>query len=135
MKIKIFFPLLLFFVSLTACEKTTETYSITPNYSVTEETLKKQVAAVVPAETVILTSTHTKISDGKDFNTINVEIKARRLPDNGLSFSRMANEIQKAVENGIRNIEDYETMTIEVNLTEDNNEGKYNRSYKKEISL
>ena len=136
MQIRTLFPLLLLLISLTACETTTtETYSITPHYSVTEETLKNQVAAVIPAETVTFTSTRTEISDGTEFNTIHVEIQAPRLPDNELSFSRMADEIQKAIENGIRDIEDYKTMTIEVHLTEDDNEIKFNRSYKREISL
>ncbi|MCY2688669.1 hypothetical protein [Salinimicrobium sp. TH3] len=136
MQIRTLFPLLLLLISITSCvTTTTETHSITPHYSVTEETLKNQVANVIPAETVTFTSTHTEISDGTEFNTINVEIQAPRLPDNGLSFSRMADEIQKAVENGIGDIEDYKTMTIEVHLTEDDSEVKYNRSYKKEIRL
>ena len=135
MKISTVLPLLFVLLSLSSCVKTTKTYSITPNYSVTEETLKKQVAAVIPAETVTFTSTHTEISDGTEFNTLNVEIQAPKLPNNGLSFSRMADEIQKTVENGIKNIEDYKTLTIEVRLTEDEDEVKYNRSYKKEINL
>lgn len=138
MKLKHLLPLLFIAFSLFSCierNETIKTYTISPSYTVAENTLKRRVAAIIPADTINFSSTHTEIPGGTEHNTLIIEIVTKRLPANGPSFSGRADEIQEIVTESISNIEDYKNVIIEVRLTEDEGDGKYNRSYKKEIIL
>lgn len=138
MKIRKLLPLLLLLISLSSCverTKTVKTYTGAPNYSVAEEILKKRVAAVIPADTISFTSTHTEIVGETEYSTLDVRIVTERLPDNNLSFSKLAHNVREAVESGIRDIENYKKMTIEVHVADDLEKAITNRSYKKEINL
>ncbi|WP_324719532.1 hypothetical protein [Salinimicrobium sp. HB62] len=115
--------------------KTVKTYSGAPSYSIAEEVLKKRVAAVIPADTISFISTRTEIVGETKYFTLDVRIVTEKLPDNDISFSRLADNVREAVESGIKDIEDYRKMTIEVHVSDDIEKAITNRSYKKEINL
>lgn len=139
MKIKNLFILLLLLISFTSCvEKITRVVhqdTIPPNYSVEKEVLKSRISDIIPAEEVSFSSTKTTKSGEEEFNALNLEIVPDSFPSSGLAFYQMTDELQRVVESGIQNMEDYQQLTILVKQTTEKDGVKHNRSYRKEIDL
>lgn len=139
MKLKYYLPLLLLAIIFTSCVERTERVvhqdTIAPEYSVEEETLKSRVSAIIPSENISFGSEKTTKSGEAGYNTIKVKIVPDTLPENGIAFNRLTDEIQEAVESGISNLEDYQKMNIEVRRTVEENEIEHTQFYKKEFDL
>lgn len=142
MKIKKLLPLLLLLISFTSCvEKITRIQTkehmvtIDPEFSVEKETLKSRIAAIIPAEEILINSSKTTKSGEEDYHTLNVEIFPDSLPSSGIAFYKMTDEIQTAVESGISNMKDYQKLSITVRQQSVENGVEFNRSYKKELDL
>ncbi len=142
MKLKHILPLLLIVVTFTACvEKIVTTTgqsqnTISPEFSLDREELKSKISTIVPAEDILISSGHTKKSGEEAYNFLSVEIVSPdSYPSNGISFSSIANEVAKVVEEDISNIKDFQKVNIEVRNTVDEDNTEYTRTYKKEIDL
>lgn len=145
MKLKNYLPLLLLAISCTACiegpetitrtETTLDSASVSPNYSVEQEILKSRIAAIIPADQILFSHGQTQKSGEAKYNTLTVEILPDTLPSNLVSFFRLTDEIQEAVESGIGNMEDYQKLDIVVRRTVKENGVEHTQAYKKEIDL
>lgn len=141
MKLKHFLPLLLLTISLTACVETTTITrmegqnTITPQFSTDREDLKRKIAAVIPAEDILISSGNTKKLGVEEYNFLTVEIVSPESFPSGFSFSNLANEISKVVKDDLKNLEDYQKVKIEVRNTVEENNTEHTRTYKKEIDL
>jgi len=139
MKLKNLFPLVFLLILFSSCVETISRpitdNTIAPQFSVEKEILKNRISAIIPAENIHFSSTLTEKSGERSFNTLNVEIIPTTLPSNGISFYKLTDEIQEAVESGISNMEDYQKMKIEVRRTEEEDGVEHHRSYKTEVDL
>ena len=120
---------------ITRVQTKEEVVTISPEFSVEEEILKNRILAIIPAEKISFTSSKTTKTGEEDFHTLIIDIVPGSLPENGIAFYRMTDEIREAVESGISNLDTYQKMMIQISRTEVENGVEHKRSYKKELDL
>lgn len=141
MRLKHILPLLLITLAFTACVEKTETTvdsqtTIAPDFSIDREDLESKILTIIPAEDILISSGKTKKSGEEAYNFISVEIvSSDSSPSSGITFSSLANEVAKTVEEDINNIKDFQKVMVEVHDSVEEENSEYTITYKKELEL